>query len=194
MKKIILILAILLIGFFLFGCTENTTNTTNNNQNLSNESQWSSAVAELGNPTYKEVEIESGYKILPFPGLAYNGLRDGWQAFYATNSDYSFAIYASPSVNINAGTYEEVKQKVKDEYSPYSDNLSCADNTNINWLTKAQVFTCEYSYQGTINYKIVTFYKNNSYIKTSLSVWGGYPLNDYVYIFDEFNQKAVSWN
>jgi hypothetical protein len=195
MKKLILIL---LISFVLiFGCTQTSDDNLDNisvkeNSNGTIEVTWSERVAQLGEPTYESIEIESGYKILPFPGLTYNGYRDGWQAFYASNSDLTFAIYASPEVITNAGTYEEVKQSVIDEYLPYDSTIQCNDISTSNWITKANAFSCIYIYGESITFNVVGIYKDGSYIKTDLSVWGT-DLGDYQYIFDEFNQKAVSW-
>jgi len=185
---------IILIGLlFLFGCTAQESNTgSQNSVNSLGGQQWTKEVTALGEPTYEKVTISSGYEILPFPGLTYSGLRDNWQSFYATNSDYTFAIYASPSVTTNAGTYEEVKKKVQDEFSAYADSLKCQDISTSGWLTNAKAFSCSYVYSDYISYEIVTFYKDSAYIKTDLSVWGN-SLQKYTYIFDEFNQKAVNW-
>lgn len=191
MKQVIFGLIVLFSLFFLFGCTAQVDSEVGLNSGDSGSLKWSEKVASLGNPVYEKVTISSGYEILPFPGLTYNGLRDNWQSFYSTNKDYTFAIYASPSVIENAGTYDEVKQKVMDEYRTYAA-LKCEDISSLGWLTNAKAFSCSYVYSEYISYKIVTFYKNNSYIQTDLSVWGA-SLQNYTYIFDEFNQKAVSW-
>jgi hypothetical protein len=194
MKKIIFILIVLIISsFLLLGCTEeNQNNSTEVNKLNDQAQQWSQEVIALGEPTYDTIDIETGYKILPFPGLEYNGFRDNWQAFYAANQDYTFAIYASPEIIENAGTYEEVKQKAINEYNLYSSSLKCEDISTDGWLTQAKAFSCSYVYSDYISYKIVTFYKDSKYIQTNLSVWGT-SLQDYEYIFDEFNAKAVSW-
>jgi hypothetical protein len=190
MKKLFIVLIILISSIFLFGCTS-----TQENQALSNEvvQKWSEKVSALGEPIYEKVTIASGYEILPFPGLGYNGLRDNYQAFYATNNDYTFAIYASPSVVSTTKSFEEVKEELKAKYTSYGSNVVCQDISSTNWLTKAQTFKCNY-YLSSINadYKSVIFYRDNKYIETILGVWGT-SLGTYEYIFDEFNQKAVSW-
>jgi len=199
MKKALFLFASILFVFVLLGCTSSgpSDNTTiQNPQNALNSNQakqWSDKVAALGDPTYQTVTISSGYKILPFPGLTYAGLRDGYQSFYATNKDYTFAIYTSPSV-INAGkSYAEVKADAVQKYSVYAD-LKCNDIPSSGWLTSAQVFECTYYIaQINANYKSTFFYKNNSYVETMLAVWGK-TLGTYEYIFDEFNPKAVEWN
>ncbi len=198
MKKSIFIFFSIFVLLLFLGCTSSPsqTNTGSSQNSLVNSnnssSNWSAKVAALGEPIYEKVTISSGYEILPFPGLTYNGLRDNWQAFYATNKDYTFAIYASPSIIKNAGTYDEVKQKVMKEYSAYSSSLKCDDISTSGWLTSTKAFSCTYVYSDYISYKIVTFYRDSSYIQTNLSVWGT-SLQEYTYLFDEFNQKAVSW-
>lgn len=195
MKKSIFILIVVLLLFLFLGCTSSPSQTntiSSQNTAIVNSSNWSAKVAALGQPIYEKVTISSGYEILPFPGLSYNGMRDNWQSFYATNKDYTFAIYASPSVIKNAGTYDEVKEKVMKEYAAYSASLKCEDISTSGWLTNVQAFSCFYVYSDYISYKIVTFYRDSSYIQTDLSVWGT-SLQEYTYLFDEFNQKAVSW-
>lgn len=198
MKKLIFVILISFI--LLFGCTATTTDEEGNkvttevkeNDDGSKTVTWSKEVAALGEPTYKSVEISTGYKILPFPGLTYSGYRDGWQAFYATNSDYTFAIYASPQVNSTSKSYEELKEEIKNTYIGYDSTISCNDISTNNFITQTKAFSCKYNYGDTISYDIVTFYKEGAYIQTDLSVWGA-SLQNYTYIFDEFNQKAVSW-
>ena len=199
MKKVLPFLVLVLLIFVLLGCTSSgpsSDNNLNNSQNASSSvgaNQWSDKVAALGEPTYSTVTIANGYQILPFPGLTYAGLRDGYQSFYATNKDYTFAIYAVPSV-VNAGkSYADVKTDAVTKYSIYAD-LKCNDISSGGWLTSAQVFECTYYIaQINANYKSTFFYKNNSYIETILAVRGT-TLGTYEYVFDEFNQKAVQWN
>ncbi len=186
MKKLVFLLSVLFLIVLLFGCTS----TNNSNENLAVTQKWSDEVSALGEPTYEKVNISPNYEILPFPGLTYSGLRDGWQAFYASNSDYTFAIYASPEIINNVGTYEEIKESVKEEFSQYSNSVICKDISTNGWLTNAKAFSCTYTYSDYISYNIVTFYKNNSYIQTNLSVWGT-TLGTYTNIFNEFNEKAV---
>lgn len=85
-----------------------------------------------------------------------------------------------------------MKQKIIDEFSAYSSSLQCVDISTSGWLTNTKAFSCQYVYSDYISYEIVTFYKDNSYVQTDLSVWGN-SLQSYTYIFDEFNAKAVSW-
>jgi hypothetical protein len=183
-----LITALLII--LIIGCTASN---TGNNTNV-NVSKWSAKVNALGEPTYQDVNVTSGFVILPFPGLAYNGLRSGFEAFYSTNKDYTFAIYVTPNVNNSGRTYAQVKTDINQKYN-YFSSLTCVDVTSSTWLTQAQVFSCTYTDStNNINYKSVIFYKNQAFIETILSVWGTTPLSNYEYLFDEFNQKAVSWN
>ncbi len=196
MKKVIFVLVVLVSVLFLFGCTTSSSDqgATSSADNVSATSQWSKEVAALGNPSYEKINVAAGYEILPFPGLTYSGLRDGYQAFYATNKDYSFAIYASPAVvNATGKDYAQVKAGIMQKYGVYS-NLTCTDLQSANWLTQAKVFECSYfASQINVQYKSTIFYKSNEYVETILSVWGTSPLSSYEYIFDEFNQKAVSW-
>lgn len=189
MKKIVFVLLLIISILLFFGCTQNQ---AVKNSGSEGSSQWSEEVSALGEPTYDKVIISTGYEILPFPGLKYTGLRDNWQAFYSKNDDYTFAIYASPQVMTGVGTYEDVKQQIQNEYSVYSSSLKCEDISTSGWLTNTKAFSCSYVYSDYISYKIVTFYKDNSYVQTNLSVWGT-SLQNYAYVFDEFNQKAVSW-
>ena len=189
-RKEVFVFLLIVISFLFFGWTS-----TQENQTLANEvvQKWSKEVAALGEPTYEKVTISTGYEILPFPGLEYNGLRDNYQAFYAKNKDYSFAIYASPSITSTTKNFEELKEELKEKYTSYGSNVLCQDISSTNCLTKSQTFKCNY-YLSSINadYKSVVFYKDNAYIETILGVWGT-TLGTYEYIFDEFNQKAVSW-
>ncbi len=184
MKKTIILCSLFLI-LFISGCTQT---------NEINDSQWSKEVSELGDPTYQKVVVSSGYEILPFPGLEYNGLRDNYQAFYAKNKDNNFAIYTSPSIINTEKSYEELKKELNEKYILYGKNVTCSDISTNTWLTQARAFKCTY-YLDSINveYKSVIFYKEKNYIETQIGVWGT-SLGKYEFIFDEFNQKAVSWN
>jgi hypothetical protein len=190
MKKAMFILSILITTLLIFGCTstDQNINTENNTNNT-----WSQKVSELGEPTYQKVTIQGGYEILPFPGLTYSGLRDNYQAFYATNSDNTFAIYAVPAIITTEASLDEVKETIKSFYAPYTPSITCEDISTSGWITSAKAFKCNFYYTSiNADYKTVIFYNDGKYVQTILGVWGT-DLGTYEYIFDEFNQKAVSW-
>lgn len=183
-KKTSLLLLLLLV----VGCTSNL---NSEEAAAPSSSGWSERVSSLGEPSYERFSVLTGFEILPFPGITYSGLREGYHAFYASNEDYTFAIYVYPY--IQAGTdYDSVKDAVSYKYSSYS-NLNCIDVNSDGWLTEASVFECTYYIDYIdVNYKSAIFYRDGYYIETLIGVWGT-TLGSYEYIFDEFNQKAVKW-
>jgi hypothetical protein len=185
MKNKILVLSILLALLFVLGCAKKEISSAGNTF------QPDARIAALGKPTYKEVSA-NGFKILPFPGLEYNGIRDGKQAFYAANKDYTFAIYTDPGVTESSKTLDEVIEYYKSYYASY--NPVCEEISTVGWITEAKAFSCRY-YIESINayYKSTIFYRDGDYVQTIVGVWGT-SLKEYEYIFDAFNAQAVKWD
>lgn len=178
----------IILGFLsilLFSCPL----TNNGNDNLNYEgNNWSDEIAKFGEPTYETIE-KGGYTILPFPGLIYNGISDGYKQFVSTQEDYTFAIYADEYVMETSYSFEELENHYEELYG-----VQCNEFNSGNWLTKSRNFECDYyDYSIDADYKIVVFYRNNQYVSTNVGVWGT-TIGTYEYIFDEFNQKAVKWN
>lgn len=140
------------------------------------------------NYQYETVEIETNYRILPYPDLKYEGLIGETQQFISTLGDQTFAIYTSKTVN-RGRTFEQIKQSYESSYG-----ITCEEFEGTGWLTQSRNFMCYY-YDSTrdITYKMVIFSKNDEYIYTYLGVWGT-SLGNYEYTFDDFNMKAVDWN
>ncbi len=189
MKKIFLTLILILV---LLGCAAPAENTAGNAFKTGDTAQSPSKYGDeridaMGEPTYDEFDA-GGYKILPFPGLTYSGMRDGKQAFYASNADYTFAIYADPSITVSGKSFDEVKSEFANLYE-----TTCSEISTSAWVTQTRVFECDY-YAESINadYKFTVFYRDGEYVSTSVGVWGT-ELKEYEYIFDSFNAHAVSW-